>query len=453
MSKRPNESHRERWEARGRRVARQVNLAWWMETLSAPMLIAALVGAAAILLVRRETQGVEWWMVAIAAAGVIALLAFGCWLVARRRFETPEQALVRIEAAMHLRNGLSAARAGVAPWPVPAEGFHAGLKWQWPRLLVPTLGALMLWVSGILIPVTARGLGENSAPEEPQAWAQLDSQLAHLAEEEVVDEKYLEEIRKRLDELRSQEEEQWFSHSSLEATDSLKESHRSEAERVEQALDRAENALATLEKDSGAIGQEQKDRLLDQLDEAMEGLRNGAMKPNPELLEQLKQLDPKNPTQLDPTQMQQLRENLRKHAEAMKDAKKEGGEDWTDELLANDGDCESGNCQGGNCEDGNCKDGRGDGGVGEGGEHSPGVLGRERDRLDTGDLAALEAQDLSRALPGDLLELQAGEHDVDDSPTRATGGGGLTATGSGGDRVWRDSLDPAEQKALKRFFE
>jgi hypothetical protein len=32
-------------------------------------------------------------------------------------------------------------------------------------------------------------------------------------------------------------------------------------------------------------------------------------------------------------------------------------------------------------------------------------------------------------------------------------GGDTQATGKGGDRVWRDSLDPAEQKTLKRFFE
>ena len=34
-----------------------------------------------------------------------------------------------------------------------------------------------------------------------------------------------------------------------------------------------------------------------------------------------------------------------------------------------------------------------------------------------------------------------------------TGGGAAHATGKGGDRVWRDALDPAEQRTLKRFFE
>ncbi len=453
MSNRSNEAHRERWEARGRKVARQVNLAWWMETLSAPMLVAALIGAAGLLVIRREIEAAAGWPAGVAAAGIVILLGTACWLVARRKFETPEQALVRIEAAMHLRNGLTAARAGVAPWPSPPAEYHAGLKWHWPRLLAPSLGALALWASGVFIPVIARGQSGHDGPGEPQAWSQLDSELAHLAREEVVDEKYIEETRKKLEELRSQKEEQWFSHSSLEATDSLKKAHRSEAERLEQALDKAENALKELEENAAALGQEQKDRLLDQLDEAMQGLQNGAMKPNPQLLEQLKQLDPKNPGKLDPTQMEQLRENMRRHAEAMKNAKGEEGGDWTDELLSGDsqGDCEGGNC-GDDCGD-DCEQGRGDGGVGRGGEHSPGVLGRERERLDSGDLTGLEAADLSRALPGDLLELQSGEHDVNESPARITEGGALDGTGSGGDRVWRDSLDPAEQGALKRFFE
>jgi hypothetical protein len=38
-------------------------------------------------------------------------------------------------------------------------------------------------------------------------------------------------------------------------------------------------------------------------------------------------------------------------------------------------------------------------------------------------------------------------------PAKATQGGATEATGTGGDRVWREALDPDEQRALKRFFE
>jgi hypothetical protein len=427
-------SNRDHWLATAKRVSRKVNLAWWLETLSAPLLIAAVGGAVALLVVRRGFPNTEPWMLAASAGGLIAALALGCWTRAARKFERPGQSLVRIEAAMRLRNSLSAASAGVAPWPPPAERIDAGLAWQWPRLLVPPLGALVLLAAGMFIPITARSLHPPAAPEQPQAWKQLATELDQLTREEVVDEKYLEDTRKKLDELKSQEEEQWFSHSSLEATDSLKKSHRAEAERVERELGRAEKALANLEKNAGAFTQAEKNRLMEEFDQALQGLQNGAMKPNPALLEQMKQLDLKDMAKLTPEQIEQLRENLKKHSEAMKTGKDEGA-DWSDELLAGEG------------ED------PGKGGVDRGPGHSPGVLGEEKDPLETGELTGLEAKDLSRASPGDLLELQDGEHEVDHSPSGISQGGNTDATGKGGDRVWRDALDPAEQRTLKRFFE
>lgn len=441
----PNRDH---WQAKAKQVARQVNLAWWLETLAAPLLIAALAGAAGLLIVRRELSQMEPWMPAAAIGGVLFLLALGCWAWAARKFEKPEQSLVRIEAAMQLRNSLSAASAGVAPWPEPVAKTDAGLRWQWSRLVVPPLGALVLLAAGLLIPVTARSNGTANAPEQPQAWKQLGSELDHLTKEEVVDEKYLEDTRKRLDELKSQQEEQWFSHSSLEATDSLKKSHRAETERVERELGRAEKALGDLEKNAGSANETEKNRMMEEFDQALQGLQNGAMKPNPALLEQMKKLDLKDMAGLSPEQMEQLRENLKKNADAMKDSRGKGeGEDWTDELLAGD---EGKDGEGDGDGDGN---GNGKGGVDRGPGHAPGVLGKEKNALETGDLTGLESKDLSHTTPGDLLELKDGEHEVDKSPSQITQGGNTEATGKGGDRVWKDSLDPAEQRTLKKFFE
>lgn len=444
MSSTSETTNRDHWQSKARQVARQVNLAWWLETLAAPLLVGAVLGAVALLVVRREVPLIEAWVLAAAIGGAVLVLGLACWAWAARRFEKPEQSLVRIEAAMRLRNSLSAARAGVAPWPAPIEKIDAGLAWQWPRLLVPPLGALVLLAAGLFIPMAARSVHPEGAAEQPQAWKQLDTELDKLTKEEVVDEKYLEETRKKLDELKSQEEEQWFSHSSLEATDSLKKAHRAETERVERELGRADKALGQLEKNAGAANQAEKNRLMEEFDQALQGLQNGAMKPNPALLEQMKQLDLKDMANLTPEQIEQLRENLKKHGQAMKDGQGKGeGEDWSDELLAGDGEGE-GDKPG---------DGPGKGGVNRGPGHAPGVLGAEKNRLETGKLTGLESKDLSRATPGDLLELQDGEHDVDQAPSAISAGGNTEATGKGGDRVWRDALDPAEQRTLKRFFE
>lgn len=444
MSSRSAATHQDQWLAISKRVARKVNFAWWLETLSAPLLIVAVIGAAGLLVVRREFPDVEPWILVAAVAGAVILLGAGCCWWAARRFERSEQSLVRIEAAMQLKNSLSAARAGVAPWPPPMERVDAGLAWQWSRLMVPPLGALLLLAAGMWVPVKTHGPAGSDTPEQPQAWKQLSAELDRLTKEQVVDEKYLEETRKKLEDLKSQEEEQWFSHSSLEATDTLKKAHRAEAERIERELGRAEKALGDLEKNAGASNQAEKNRMMEEYDQALQGLRNGAMKPNSALLEQMKQLDLKDLSKISPEQMEQLRENMKKNAMAMKDDQGKGaGEDWSDELLAGDGEGE-GEQEG---------EGPGSGGVKRGPGHDPKLLGSEKDRAEIGELTGLEAKDLSRAAPGDLLELQDGEHDVDQSPSVATQGGATEATGKGGDRVWRDSLDPAEQRTLKQFFE
>ncbi|MES2659219.1 MAG: hypothetical protein V4689_11430 [Verrucomicrobiota bacterium] len=448
MTEGPVNRNRDHWQAKARQVARTVNLAWWLETLSAPLLMAAILGSIALIVVRREVSQVNPWILYGSIVGGVLLLGLGCWAAAARKFERPAQSMVRMEAAMRMRNALSAADAGVTPWPAPVEKIDAGLSWQWPRLLVPPLGALILLAAGLFIPVSARSTRAPASPEEPQAWKQLTTELDRLTKEDVVDEKYLEETRKRIDELKSQEEEQWFSHSSLEATDSLKKSHNAETERVEKELGRANKALGALEKNAGATNQAEKNRLMEEFDQALQGLQNGAMKPNPKLLEQMKQLDLKDMANLTPEQIEQLRENLKKHGEAMKKGGGEGeGEDWEDELLARDGEGE-GEGQGG--EKG---EGAGKGGVDRGPGHANGVLGKEKEGVETGELTGIEAKDLSNASPGDLLELQDGEHDVDQSASRISQGGGTEATGKGGDRVWRDALDPAEQQTLKRFFE
>jgi hypothetical protein len=440
-----SDSHREHWLNQAAKTARRLNTAWWLETLAAPLVIVSTLGACALLLIRRNGPPVDWiWLAGGIALG-LAFVATICWLIARRKFESRDQALVRLEASMLLRNALSAAKAGVTPWPAPIEPCHAGVRWNWPRLAVPTLGALLLLLAGLFLPVS-KPASHQASPDEPLAWKSLESSLDALAKDAVVDEQYLEETRKKLDEMRAQPEEEWFSHTSLEATDSLKKSHQGEIERMERELGRADKAMGDLQT-AKAGGPVEQARLANEFDRALQGLQNGAMKPNPELLKQLQAFDAKNLGKLSPEQMQQLREGMKKACQSMQgQCQNCGGNegDWADQLLAG----ESG-------ESGFGKEGEGagKGGVDRGPGHSPGVLGKEGEKTETGALTGLEAKDLSRATPGDLLELQDGEHQIDQTATGPKAGGDTDATGQGGDRVWKDSLDPAEQRAMKRFFE
>ncbi|WP_338688037.1 hypothetical protein [Haloferula helveola] len=451
--KTPSKDLQAAWSRAADKVARQVNLGWWTQTLAAPLVILGLAGACALLLVRRQLPDLPVWQLSLWTTGTLLIVAAAAWLFARRRFEHREASMVRIEAAMQMRNSLSAARAGVAPWPALPNHIDPGLSWNWQRVVIPPVAALAFLSAGLLIPLSAVGEDPGATPDEPMAWEKIEADLDRLGEDDVIDEAYLEETKKKLEELRSKDEEEWFSHSSLEATDSLKQQHESELERLSRDLERADRALGSLQKNAGAMQQGQKDQLMNQFDQALQGLQNGALKPNPDLLDQLRQLDPNDLGQLNQEQIEQLRENLQKAGGACKECQGGGGgqgEEWLDELMDGEGQGGGeGQQPGPDGEDGP----GGKGGVDRGPGHAGGVLGKEGDPLKTGDLEALEAKDLSRSLPGDLLQLQDGEHEVSKDPTKPQTGGSVESTGSGGDRVWRESLDPDEQKALKRFFE
>jgi hypothetical protein len=452
----PSEKLRDAWTRHATAVARKINLAWWIQTLSTPLVTVGLVGACVLLLIRRELPDSPGWVLGLSSLGTVLLLAGIAWLVARRRFEKPDQSLVRIEASMRLRNALSAAKAGVAPWPELPPKVDAGVEWNWQRVLVPPLAALLFFTAGLFFPVSAR-TNPDVGKDEPLAWDQLESDLERLKEEETIDETYIEDMKKRLEELRSQEEEEWFSHSSLEATDNLKKEHSGQVEKLERELTQADKALGNLEKNAGGMPAAEKERLLNQFDQALQGLQNGALRPNPQLLDQLKQLDPKNLGQIPPEQLQQLRDAMKKAGQACKDCQGGNGggqgDEWLDELLDGDGDGKGSGGKEGDQPGDEPGEGAGKGGVDRGPGHAPGMLGAEGKKLDTGDLTGLESKDLSRSLPGDLLQLQDGEHDVDKTAVGPRAGGATGATGYGGDRVWKDALDPDEQKALKKFFE
>ena len=121
----------------------------------------------------------------------------------------------------------------------------------------------------------------------------------------------------KLEKLREQSPDDWFSHSSLEATDNLRQSHQAEQQNLKNNLQRAERSLKTLQNRAAQLNAEQKQRLLKEFDQALQKMQQGGMKPNKKLLEQLKKIDPEQLNQLTPEQLDQLRENMRRNAEKL----------------------------------------------------------------------------------------------------------------------------------------
>ena len=66
---------------------------------------------------------------------------------------------------------------------------------------------------------------------------------------------------------------------------------------------------------------------------------------------------------------------------------------------------------------------------------------------------AVSNSDLEHALPGDLMGVGKGEHNVDPSKYAGPIAGGTAASnGEGGEAVWRNDLTPKEREVLKNFF-
>jgi hypothetical protein len=437
-----NEINRKYWQGQSSALSRRINFGWFLQTLSGPLLIVSALGSVSTLILRREFAEIPLVSLAISMAACLAITAGIVLFLAARRFEKPEQALVRIEAGAGLHSSLSSAKDGVCPWPAPPASLPASLKWHLPKTFAPPLGAVALLAIGLLIPINARHAASPAPSNQPQAWSQIDSQLEQLAEDAMVDEKYIDKVAKRLEKLRGQDEEEWFSHASLEATDSIKEAHNSDMEKLDRNLSEAVNALETLSAMADKLNAQEKQKLAEQFEQALEGLQNGEMKPNLQLLEQLSKLDLSVLGKLTPEQMKQLKKGMEVLMESLEKCKDcQGGQSvgqgaWEKQLLGN-GEGEG--------------DDPGSGGINRGPGHDSDVLRNGKDSLDVGKLTELNAEDLSRTIPGDLLQLQDEQHKVDESAAKYAAGG-AAVEGKGGDRVWRDSLAPDEQRALKKYF-
>jgi hypothetical protein len=436
------------WRKAARSLRRQVNLAWWLEHLTSPLVICSLLGCIAVILLRRYVPGLPMtWLYAGIGSG-LACLALIAWWRARKHFEQPESALVRLEAAMGMNNALTAAHAGVMAWPAFPNKVLSGLSWNHRRILISHLGALSLLLAGLLIPVTPVSKAASKEVEEPLSWKKIESQMEQLTEQQAIDSQYTEDVKKKVEELRSQPEEEWYSHSSLEASDSLQQANQQEMERLAQNLDQISSLLTQMEeqKSSNASSEEQ-NKTANELNQAMQNLQKGAAKPNSALMQELKKNGALQGAGLSPEQMKQLQQGLKNSSQALKKAGQKS-DAWSDQLLSEtekEGETGDGKKPG--------KDKPGGGAPNRGPGHDPDILGDEVQRPDLGEMKAISSKELSEALPGDVLELQKGEHEKDTAPTQLRTGGGISTSGAGGDRVWKDALSPDEQRAMKKFFE
>lgn len=425
-------------------MARRVNAGWWLARFN----LLAASGLSLLAVVVLFWRTFRWEPAGAVApfvfAAVLILSAGAAWWWSRGKFIGVRDGLVRLDDRLGLRNRLTAAAEQAAPWPPfrkPAAGGD-GLRWRWPAALLPGLLAAALVAAAWWAPLPEPTSDDPLVTSEPEAWEQMEEWAETLEEEDLVEPSETEEIAERIEELRSQPESEWFSHASLEATDTLRDQLARDIRDLASGMSTMERDLEALRSRGSELSEAGREMLSREYDEALRDLSMNGMKMNEELARQLGQVDPsqlgkQTSGKLSSEQMKALQKRLGQGAKSLGSMK---GLPPMEEDSSIAGMMK--------------KQGTmpGSGGIQRGPGEAPLHFGEEDD-LGTDQLERVANEDLSRAAPGDLIGVGETEHEDDEQPSSTQAGGAVASQGSGGDAVWREDLLPGEKALLKRYFD
>ncbi len=449
----------QRWQELAGKTRARINLAWWWQG-AAPVLAGVAGVACAVVLYLRSTLPAFDISIAASWIGGALVLAIGVvWLWARQKFIGTDEGLVQLEDHLRLKNALTSAAVGVGNWPelpVQEEPVSDGLRWKWTAIWPPTLVIVGCLAMALCWPVTPPEVAEAQPITPPSATQETERMLQALEQSDAARQEDIEQFKKALTTLQKQPPEKWYSHSSLEAADHLQDSLARAASDLNQNLQKAGSSLEKLAPESGG-NQAGREQAAQDLKSALEGLKNGGLQPNEELLKKLKALDPEQlQKQMTKEQLQELKEAMKQNQQALQDAMKgkgqgEKGEGMSDEEKAMREALKKGAPGEGEGD----QEGEGQEGEGEP-QRGPGTVDlkmrRKESDLGTNNPEKEQTHDLKRLTPGELLGTSDGEHDVDKTVDGTLSSDGTSATGVGGDAVRKESLLPEEKRVLRKYF-
>ncbi len=427
------------WDSALRRLVWRVNVGWWLQAWAGLSLAVCLAGAVVVLGVRTLWPAwVVWLPWALAGAFLLTLLA--AWLRARRSFESPETARVRLEDALGLHSALSAAAQGAVPWPAVPAVVQLPVRWRAGRALGMVALSVGVLLAALWVPVSTGAKAEARLIEKPAAVSEVEQWVERLRETEAVDSESLGEVEKRVAELVHRPQEQWYEHASLEAAEHLRNETGKALQELGAQMERGRGSLAALAEAGLKAGDEAKTAAAKEAGQMLEGLRSGAMKAGSELAEQLRNLDAEALQGMSREQLKRMAERLKQNADALREA------------LANAPQFDFKECARCLSQEGE-GEGQGRDGPGRGGKEAALTVKRDETRLGTErseDLAGM--LDAERMAPGDLVGTSDERHGVDESAFAGPVQGGAAGVGGGGAVVMQSELLPSERETLKRYF-
>lgn len=425
------------WEGVTARLALGVNTAVWLERFAPALFGVCTGGAVAFYALRRVQEPAAWGWMAL-AAGVVIAAAASLWR-ARRGFFSPADARVLLESGLRLDAALTAATDGATGWPAPPASRPAVVRWRSPAVTGWVTASVAMLAASLWLPVPADSRPNAAPVEKPPSLAQTEAMLRELAQLQVASPESLEQLTAEARELGDRPTEQQYTHSGLEAADALRDQTMNAVNQLADGLDSAASALAALEAGAGGLSDELVKSAADQMGAALQGLRDGRLRPSSELMSLLNATGAAHLRGLSPQQLSQMRSQLNAASGRARGITGAAGRDAR--IAGRDG---QGRMAGGRAGAGGIQRGRGD---------APLSFNLVAANRQDGVMQAVGSEDLSRATLGDLVEVTRDRHEVDRSkfggPVEA---GAAAAPARGGEAVWVNRLTPAERAVLRDFF-
>lgn len=419
------------WLRRARREALRFNVGWSVQRFIPWVVGGGLFAAIAMVYLRSQDLSIApVWV----GAGVLFFVGAGISvLAARRAFLSVDDALARLDADLRLHSALTSAQAGVISWPEAREDARLALRWNWPRILLPAVAAVLLIAAGALVPIPQGNAAAARAMAEPSTWTAVQQRLDELKKKELVQPEAVEQFQSELDALRKQKADKWFSHESLEAGDQLQAQTAQGLAALQKQLETAMSTYDAARKLEETQLKAVQQALGKQLQEALQEMQAGAMPLDTDLMKALEKLDLSNVRQMTSEQWEEIRKRMKEGIKTASGGQSDGEEVsliYLSTMQQN-----------------------GSGGAPTRGPGAAPLTLKEETQLGTKTTETASNPDLSHAVAGDVTGLSAREHKVDKSAyTGPQAGGGMTEVGPGGEAAWEQTANPAEQQALKSFF-
>ena len=436
------------WRNAARWVAWRWNFAAWLNLFLRFAIAASFVMMCALLVIRRaDASTVMAWRI---FWGGLLLGAGACLFFAWKKFCSQREALVRLDASLRLNNRLTAAADGIGTWPEEISETPDGLRWRWQRVIAPPVASMVALLFAVNVPIPTEKGDDGHHREELPEWTRVESKLETLKKQDIVNQESILTLEQQVDALRKQSPEDWYSHSTMEASENLESKTNNAIHALKRDMESVSNTLDNLQQNGELMTDDQMQKLGAQLQQPLQGLELGTLPLNKDLLNQLNNINPNQLKNLTPQQMAQLQQNLQKGISGCKVCLNPGfGNDPNAQLIGMIQNQQNQMNQQGQ------QQGQQTGAGGPGGGGGPAPLGLKPDEtnLNTNNATKLTSDDLSHAAAGDSLGVSKGQHEVD--PSKYTGpasAGAIGSNGAGGEAVWKNDLTPQEREILERFY-